>query len=433
MYLSLSDRPGPETSPATGRSGSSRGRDRRPVGGVVVTLGLVSLLTDISSESVAAILPLYLTAVVGLSPVAYGFVDGLYQGVSALVRVAAGWGADRTGHPKWVALVGYGLSMVARFFLLFASGLAAISSVLLADRIGKGIRTAPRDAMIHASTAPEHLGRAFGVHRAMDTVGAAIGPLLAFVVLWAIPDGYGTVLMISFAFAVLGVAVLGLFVPADAGTRGPRATTPAPTLRWRDLATPGLRRLLAVAGVLGLLTVGDGFVYLALLDSGGFADYWFPVLYVGTNVAYLALAVPGGRWADRIGRPRMLVLGHVALAAAYLCAAAPQRGVLTTAGSLLLLGAFYAATDGVLAAVAGTTVPARARASGIASAQTVVALSRMLATAGFGVLWFAVGPRIALAVMAAALLLAVPVALAALSRLAGPALPSAPSSPTSCT
>src|SRR6187399_1661329 len=109
VYLSLSDRP------TVGTPSEKQAGKRRPVGRVVVTLGIVSLLTDISSESVSAILPLYLTAVVGLSPVAYGFVDGLYQGVSALVRVAAGWGADRSNQPKWVAFVGYALSMVARF------------------------------------------------------------------------------------------------------------------------------------------------------------------------------------------------------------------------------------------------------------------------------------------------------------------------------
>lgn len=416
MYLSLSDRP---VSDAGSAETAEPTRAARPVGRVVLTLGMVSLLTDISSESVAAILPLYLTAVVGLSPVAYGFIDGLYQGVSALVRIAAGWGADRTGRPKWVAFAGYGLSVVARFFLLFASGLTAIAGVISADRIGKGIRTAPRDAMISAETDPAHLGRAFGVHRTLDTVGAAVGPLIAFVVLWLIPDGYGTVMVISLAFAVLGVALLGLLVPGSAGRRAPAPKTEAaaPRIRFRDVTTPRLTTLLVVAGVLGLLTIGDGFVYLALLDSGGFATHWFPVLYVGTNVVYLALAVPLGRLGDRVGRPRVLVLGHLALAGAYVCAAAPYFGAVTTLVSLAMLGTFYAATDGVLAAVAGQLVPERARATGIASAQTVVALARMAAAAAFGGLWFAVGPRTALVGVALAVVVTVPVALAAVRRL----------------
>jgi MFS family permease len=339
--------------------------------------------------------------VVGLSTVAYGFVDGLYQGVSALVRIAGGWVADRSGRPQRVALAGYGLSMVARVLLLFAGGVASISAVISADRIGKGLRTAPRDSMITAASDPAHLGRSFGVHRALDTVGAAVGPLLAFAILWAIPDGYHTVLVVSLGFAVLGVVVLGLFVPRDAG--GVERHEP---LHWRRAMTPSMLRVLLVAGALALLTVGDGFVYLALLDSTDAAARWFPVLYVGTNIAYLALAVPLGRLADRVGRTRVLVLGHLPLAGAYL-AACLATGLPGALAALALLGLFYACTDGVLAAVAARTVPETLRTSGIAAAQTVVALARMGASVGVGVLWFAVGPQQALVLVAGALVLAV--------------------------
>ncbi len=305
MYITLRDRPG---------RGPGRGGDRAKVSRVVLALGMVSLLTDVSSESVAAILPLYLTAVVGLSPVAYGFIDGLYQGVSALVRVGGGWASDRSGRPKWVAVLGYGLSAVARVFLLFASAAGSIAIVVSADRIGKGIRTAPRDAMISSVTSTDHLGKAFGVHRTLDTLGAAIGPLLAFAVLALVPDGYRTVMAISLAFAVVGVALLVLLVPDVRRTSAPDQP-PAPSFRWRDLADPRLRPLLVVAGGLGLLTIGDGFIYLVLLEQGGFGAQWFPLLYVGTNIAYLTLAVPLGSAADRLGRARVLVLGHLALVA----------------------------------------------------------------------------------------------------------------------
>lgn len=394
MYLSLSDRPS-----AAAPAGNDATRPR--VARLVVTLGIVSLLTDISSESVSAILPLYLTTVIGLSAVAYGFVDGLYQGVSALVRILGGVVADRSGRPRRVALAGYGLSMIARVALLFAGGVASISTVIAADRVGKGLRTAPRDAMITAASDPPHLGRSFGVHRALDTVGATIGPLLAFAILWAIPDGYRTVLVVSLGFAVLGVVVLGLFVPKEAG--GVERHEP---IRWRKALTRPMLRLLLTAGALALLTVGDGFIYLALLDSTDAAARWFPVLYVGTNVVYLALAVPLGRLADRVGRTRVLVLGHLPLAGAYV-AACLATGLPGALAALFLLGTFYACTDGVLAAVAARTVPEELRTSGIAAAQTVVALARMGASVGFGVLWFAVGPQQALVVVAAGLTLAV--------------------------
>lgn len=401
MYLSISDRPH--------RHSTDRFADRPRVAPVVVVLGFVSLLTDISSESVAAILPLYLTTVVGLSPVAYGFLDGLYQGVSALVRIAGGWAADRGGHPKWVAFTGYGLSAVARGGLLIASGFATITAVVAVDRIGKGIRTAPRDAMIAASTPSSHLGRAFAVHRTLDTIGAAVGPLIAFAILWAVPDGYTTVMIVSLAFALAGLALLGLLVP-DRAPGAVRAVdvSDQPRFRWREVVDRRLARLLVAAGVLGLLTIGDGFVYLALLDRGGFGATWFPLLYVGTNVAYLALALPIGGLADRVGRTWIFIAGHVALLLTYLCAALPIGGVAAVIVPLMLLGAFYASTDGVLAAIAGHLASAGSRASTIACAQTVVVAARFAASTMFGLLWFAVGPQRALLVVAAILVVVIP-------------------------
>ena len=151
--------------PSAGRGSLLRGVPR-----TVFALGAVSLLTDISSESVSAVLPLYITAVLGMSPLAYGFLEGIYQGVSALVRLLGGWWADAT-HPKWVAFVGYLVSALSRFALLPATGFVALSAVVTADRLGKGLRTGPRDAMIASVSAPDRLGRNFGVHRTMDTSG----------------------------------------------------------------------------------------------------------------------------------------------------------------------------------------------------------------------------------------------------------------------
>ncbi|WP_415857232.1 MFS transporter, partial [Sinomonas sp. G460-2] len=169
-------------------------------------------------------------------------------------------------------------------------------------------------------------------------------------------------------------------------------------------------RLLLVAGVLGLLTVGDGFLYLVLQSRTAFAAEWFPLLYVGTNVAYLLLAIPMGRLADRWGRTRVFLAGHGALLAAYVCAVLPWAGLPATVGTLVLLGVFYAATDGVLAALAGLLSPHQSAASGIAAAQTVVAVARLIASTGFGLLWYAIGSQAALWLVAAGLALALPFA-----------------------
>ncbi|WP_284987130.1 MFS transporter [Arthrobacter sp. fls2-241-R2A-172] len=391
---------------------------------VIVWLGIVSMVTDVSSESVTAILPLYVTGFLGLSTIAFGFIDGINQGASAIVRIAAGWAADRSGHPKRIALAGYGLSMVARIGFLFAGGFWAIAAIVTGDRIGKGIRTAPRDALISVSAQPEHLARSFGVHRMLDNIGAAAGPLIAFFVLLMIPNGFSTVFVVSLAFAVIGVAVLGLIVPdvradglPDAAEREGRRLF---AFSWSHLKEPGLGKVLIAAGLLGLVTIGDGFIYLVLQARDSFAVQWFPLLFVGTNVVFLAFAVPMGRLADRVGKIPVFVGGHVALLATYLLAASPIGGLVTTVGCLVLLGAFYAATDGVLAALASQLTPPGKLATGIASAQTVVALTRMIASAGFGVLWYAAGASSAM-VIAGALLGCVVVAVIFILRGTSPA------------
>lgn len=402
--------------PAVDRSSRGRGRARGRVAGTVVLMGCVSLFTDVSSESVSAVLAIYLTTVVGLGPLAYGFVDGIYQGVSALVRILGGWAADRTDHPKWVAAIGYGLSAGTRAALIPAHGLGAITSIVAVDRIGKGIRTAPRDSVIAASSPPEALGRAFGVHRTLDTVGAVIGPFLAFAILFALPGDYRAVFVVSFAAALVGLAILLLLVPdvrpRRAARQRPTPPTAAPveapgarTALWRSAP---FRRLAIGTALLGVLTIGDGFLYLALQQRDDLALEYFPLLYVGTNLAYLALALPLGRIADRVGRARVFVAGHVALLAAYLCSGGPVTGPAVTVGCLVLIGTYYAATDGQLAALASRLSGSTSRGVAIASVQTAQALARFVSSVMFGLLWSLTTQATAILTVAVALTAALP-------------------------
>ncbi|MCT9818982.1 MFS transporter [Microbacterium sp. W1N] len=413
MYISLTGSP----APATGERRAPRGV--RTVSSTVITLGVVSMLTDISSESVSAILPLYITGFLGLSTIAFGVLDGLYQGTSAVVRIAGGYASDRLDQPKWVAFIGYALAAVARVGLIFWSGFGALTAVITADRIGKGIRTAPRDALITGASDPARLASAFGVHRMLDNIGAAIGPFLAFVILLVVPDGFHIVFVASLAFAAIGVAILGLVVPnvrSRRARRGERARVP-----WRRVLSAPMRRVLAAAGILGLVTIGDGFVYLILQARSDFAAMWFPLLYVGTNVAFLAFAIPLGRLADRIGRARVFVWGHVGLLAAYVVAVLPMTDAVATVLCLVFLGGFYAATDGVLSALTSQLSTPETRATAIASAQTVVALARFVSAAGFGVLWFALGQGAAMLVVAIVLAVAIPLVAVLLRPLLRPA------------
>ncbi|MFI0963653.1 MFS transporter [Streptomyces sp. NPDC021080] len=464
MYLADSRAGAPETAAASAESAARprAGRRLTAVGPTVLALGTVSLITDVSSEMVTAVLPLYLVAGLGLSPLGFGLLDGIYNGFSALVRLAGGHLADRGGgRHKWVAGAGYALSALCKPLLLVAQTLTPIGLVLAADRTGKGLRTAPRDALISLSSSPGSRGRAFGVHRAMDTAGALLGPFAAFLILRETVDGYDAVFTVSFCVAVVGVLVLVLFVPGGpaaraasaagtpaartrsegslasrttaAGLRDPETGTPdvtsaglpdlsgppaapsAPPLRPAPRPTlraalallrrPELRGITLCALLLGLATVSDSFMFLLLQHRLGVPDRWFALLPVGTAAAFLLLAVPLGRLADRAGRWRVFLAGHGALLLAYGLLLTSWHGTALPFAVLFLHGGFYAATDGVLMAAASDSVPEELRSSGLALVQTGQALARLVCSLAFGAAWTAWGDRTALTASAVALAL----------------------------
>lgn len=370
------------------------------VGRNVFFLGLTSLLTDISSEMVTATLPLYLLLTLRLAPLQFGLIDGLNQGASVLVRVASGLIADRWRRPKEVATAGYAFSAVCRLgLLLVGRNWLALSGVVLLDRIGKGIRTAPRDAMIAASAQSEKLATAFGVHRAMDTAGAMLGPLVAVGLLVLAPGAYDAVFVVSLCFALVGLAVIALLVESPASGD---SSTGSPPVSWRVvgqlLVRPDFRVLVLVSSALALTTLSDNFIYLALQRRFNFSLGLFPLLYVGTALLYMVLAIPVGRLADRWGRRRVFVLGYGLLAIVYGLLWIPGLPQPIGLGVLLLLGLYYAATDGVLAALASTILPEQWRTTGLAVMATGTGLARLLASVAYGALWGYFGPASALSV-----------------------------------
>ncbi len=377
-------------SDAKAREGQPAHTRRSLVSPTVWALGVTSLLTDVSSEMVASVLPVYLVLHLGMSPLAFGFIDGLYQGAAALVRIAGGVLADRWGRHKEMAAFGYGLSAACRL-LIFVAGSAwgAIASIIAIDRLGKGLRTAPRDALISRRTPAAELGTAFGVHRAMDAAGAMLGPVIAFGILAILPTGFDVLFIASFGVAVIGLAAIVLFVPASVGgERDLPAKTVSLATALRLLGDARFRGLVVAGFLLGLATISDSFIFLALQRRLGLGVTAFPLLYVGTSLFTSMCALPCGRLADRVGRARVLMGGYVILALAYVALLMPASGGLVLlVTTVALLGVYYAATDGVLTAMAAATLPAVHSGSGLAVLATATNVSRLLASVAFGFVW----------------------------------------------
>jgi MFS family permease len=310
------------------------------VGSNVFFLGLTSLLTDISSEMVTATLPLYLLLGLRLAPLQFGLIDGLNQGASILVRVASGLIADRRQRVKEVATAGYAFSAFCRLgLLLVGRSWLGISGVVLLDRIGKGIRTGPRDAMIAASSPSEKLATAFGVHRTMDTAGAMLGPLVAAGLLALTPGAYDAVFIVSLCFAIVGVAVIGLLVEAPAVNTSVVASSPLSSQILKELlARPNFRALVLISSALALTTLSDSFIFLALQRKFSLNLSLFPLLYVGVALVYMVLAIPVGRLADRLGRRYIFLAGYGVLAAVYSLLLLPGLPQALGFGIILLQG-----------------------------------------------------------------------------------------------
>jgi MFS family permease len=354
-----------------------------PISANVVFLGLTSLFTDISSEMVNAILPIYLLFQLRFTYLEFGLFNGLYLGVAGVMSIAGGIIADRRGRYKEVAGAGYATSAACKLGLLAARNAPwPASTVLFVDRVGKGVRGAPRDALISLSADQRRLGTAFGIHRAFDTAGAVLGPVVAYLILRAAPTGYDAVFVVSFLFALIGLGVLVLFVQNrhDGKHKGSASWIGALQL----LARADFRTLTVVGSLFGLFTIVDASIYITFQQRTLFQTSYFPLLYVGMALSYLVLAIPVGHLADRVGRSRVFVAGYVLLLALYLILLAPSPGGFHLVAILGLLGAFYACTDGVLVAMASTAIPRELRTSGIAVLTTAAALSGFVASLGWG-------------------------------------------------
>jgi MFS family permease len=395
------------------------GKPAVPIRPVVWRLGYTSLLTDVSSEMVNSLLPVYLVLHLHLGTLQYGAIDGLYNGAAlALLGLAGGLIADRTRRPKEVAAVGYGLSAACKpLLLLVGAAWSLIAAVIAIDRCGKGIRTAPRDAIISLNTPDESLASAFAVHRALDAGGALLGPIVAFVLLSLFPARFDTIWLTSFVFGFLGLAVLWLFVenPDSAHSSVRHAFS------WRQIfaatAGRGFWPIAAAGFLLSAMTVSDGFFYLLLQRRAELNVGFFPLFYVVTACIYMLLSIPIGRVADRYGRLPVLISGYLVVVAIYVVLLGVSvSGVYLCGLCLLLLGIHYAATEGVLVAMASALLPSEYRSSALAILATMVSLGRFSSSIVFGWIWQSFNARAAIEVLALGLAATILVAVTWLRR-----------------
>jgi MFS family permease len=286
----------------------------------------------------------------------------------------------------------------------------------LVDRIGKGIRTAPRDAMIARTTPPDQLATAFGAHRAMDTAGAMLGPLVAAGILWFTASAYDAVFVVSFCFALIGLAVIISFVRNPARTPSPDNKKANFAEAMKLLAEPRFRALLLVGSLLSLATLSDSLLHLTMQRKLNLSAGAFPLLYVVIAFIYMLLAVPLGRLADRVGRKRLFIIGYGFLGVAYAMVLLPGASMVGLAAYVALFGLYYAATDGVLTALVSSLLPDHVRTSGLALFTTATGLARLLASVAFGAAWGWLGATQAVWVFLIGLAVAIVIAIVMLRK-----------------
>ena len=361
----------------------------RTMPGGIWALGFVSMLMDISSEMIHALLPLYMVTVLGTSVLAVGLIEGIAEATASITKVFSGALSDRLGKRKLLAALGYGLGALSKPIFPLASSLDWLIGARFIDRIGKGIRGAPRDALVADITPPAIRGAAFGLRQTLDTVGAFLGPLLAIGLMWLTANHFQTVFWVAVIPAFLAVAVLLLFVHEPRQVQGTqRVRTP---LSPRELARLGAGYwwVVGVAAVFTLARFSEAFLILRG-QAVGLAPMWAPAVLVLMGVAYSLSAYPAGALSDRVSRVTVLGAGLIFLIAADLTLAfAP--GIAGLVAGVVLWGLHMGFTQGTFAALIADCAPAELRGTAFGMFNLLTGFALLLASAIAGALWDTVG------------------------------------------
>jgi MFS family permease len=358
----------------------------------VWAVGLTSFFMDVSSEMVINILPLFLANVLGVQTSIIGLIEGIAEATASILKLFSGWLSDKLGGRKWLAVAGYGLSALSKPFFYFANSWGLIAGVRWADRVGKGIRTAPRDALVADSVTKETRGLAFGLHRAMDTAGAMVGLLIAVGVVWAAQKNtldltqntFQTIVLISLLPAFL--AVLSLILGTeDVAVKGQRA---APRFSLRSMGRPFITFLVIVS----LFTLGnssDAFLVLRAQNLG-ISVTGILVMVAMFNLIYALVSTPAGSLSDRIGRRRLIVGGWLVYAAIYLGFAFVQAAWQVWA-LYVIYGLYYGMAYGTANAMVADLVPENLRGTAYGTYNAVIGLLAFPSSVIAGLLWQGAG------------------------------------------
>ena len=346
-------------------------------------LGFVSLLMDLSSEIYHALLPAFITVTLALPVLALGAIDGIAEATASFAKLASGRLSDRSGRRKPWVLLGYGLAALSKPLFPIAQGALELMGARFADRVGKGIRGAPRDAIIADETAPELRGRAFGLRQALDTIGALIAPLAAVALMLLFMNDIRTVFWIAAVPAAFSF-LLALVAVKEPVTRWTTDKVQPFFRGFRDLDKP-TRRLLAVAFLFALARFSEGFLILRAIDIGVSATL-SPLALVAFNVGFLALAYPAGSLSDRMSPRTILIAGMGVLIAANLLLA-QDIGIAGLTIGILLWGAHMALTQGIFARMIADVAPDHLRATSFGAFHFVSGIGTLLASVAAGFIW----------------------------------------------
>jgi MFS family permease len=358
-------------------------------------LGWVSLATDAATESVYPLLPFFLTTVLGAGAVSLGIIEGAAEAVNSLLKILSGRRADKSRSKRPLVLLGYSVSSAAKPLIALVTQPVQVFVVRILDRLGKGVRTSPRDAMLASWATPKTRGRVYGVHQAMDNLGAVIGPVFATLFLVLYPGRYRTLFALTIIPGAISVLLIFLIPERrDEDVRLKADTTDAQRAPVRtESLPPQFRRFMVILTIFSLGNSTDAFLLLRLTDAAGSAKF-VPLMWAGIHVVKSAVSFVAGGWSDRIGRRAVIATGWIVYAIVY-AGFAMSTTLMSLLSWFLVYGFYFGFAEGTEKALVADLAPAAHRGTAFGIYNGIVGLGALFASIVFGVLWTSFGTVVA--------------------------------------